>query len=46
MNGPYLAIKKILKDNTDLSIFKIIKLPWETKNKSKNTSLVIIYKKN
>ena len=46
MNGPYLAIKKILKDNTDLSIFKIIELPWETKNKSKNTSLVIIYKKN
>ncbi len=44
MNGPYLAVKKLFKKNTDLKIYKINKLPWETKNNSKITSLAIIYK--
>ena len=43
--GPYLAVKRILKENADIMVIPLAELPWETKDKSKKTSLALLARK-
>ena len=43
--GPYLALERIKKENTNISVQSLSPLPWETKLQSNMTSLAIVTKK-
>lgn len=39
IHGPYLAVRRVLKENTGLAVLPILTLPWETRQGSSATSL-------
>jgi hypothetical protein len=43
--GPYLAVSRIISEETNLEILPLGELPWETKLNSRITSLAILTKK-
>lgn len=43
--GPYLALKRIEKENPEITVIPLNELPWDTKQGSKKTSLAIVTKK-
>lgn len=44
--GPYLAVKKLMKENQGLEVIPLGKLPWKTKENSYNSSLAILSRKD
>lgn len=42
--GPYIAVKKILKENKKICIDPLIEVPWHTKLSTNKSSLAVLYK--
>jgi predicted O-methyltransferase YrrM len=42
--GPYLAIKRLIKEGADLKVLPLGKLPWKTKLNTNYTSLALLVK--
>ncbi len=44
ISGPYEALERIKKETTSINVLPLGKLPWETKQGTKNTSLALVVK--
>lgn len=44
--GPFEGVKRAMKENNSINIDPFLKLPWETKCKSHNSTLAMLYKIN
>lgn len=46
VSGPYLAVQRLLKENSNIDILPLGNMPWSTKSGSHKTSLALIVKKS
>ena len=46
VSGPYLAVKRLMKENPNIGILPLGELPWPTKLGSHKTSLALLVKKS
>ncbi len=46
VSGPYLAVERLIKENSDIGILPLGDIPWPTKLGSRRTSLALLVKKN
>ncbi|HUS56283.1 MAG TPA: CmcI family methyltransferase [Thermohalobaculum sp.] len=45
ISGPYLALEKIMRENSDIGVLPLGRVPWQTKQDTNLTSLAIVVKK-